>query len=963
MTAADSRYVRTMICDICGRDVRTRAALARSPGPSPSPSQGEGGGEGTIRTDGYPPLRVGRVSIPGPQPTHLAGPSPSFPHLPRLPFRGILPPHPAEEEHPVKDFFISYNKADRTWAAQIAHWLTEAGSSVVYQAGDFGPGSNFILEMDTAAREAHRTIAVLSPDYLSALYTHPEWAAALARDPTGKQRLLIPVRVRECHLEGLLAQVVYIDLVGLDDAAARTRFLAGVAGEPDLTPLRPPLPDPATLPDPGPLPPGSRLPFLRNPDFTGRREPLLALAGALLHAPSGPALITQALTGMGGTGKTQLAVEFSYRFGRYFHGVHWLDARDPAALESEVAACGLAMALPNWPDRQPEQVARTLAAWRESGPRLVVLDNLEEVAAAREWLPRLGGPTLRLLLTARRAGWPRFLGLGALPLDPFTPEESHDFLRCSLPEGRASDIEIDVLARHLGRLPLALQLAARYLAARPRLTVHDYLDQLETVLDHPSMQAWRPDLGDATAHDLSLAATFFRSWQEVADDSARRLFLVCGHCAPNRPIPCALLEEAAGLDEPACDEALSLLAGLGLLTLDDPTAGPAVHPLLAEYARSLSPLPPEPALGEAKGQGQGVREAFSPLPSLASALARLSYAATQTGLPASFYPLRPHLEAALPAVDAAGLEQAGALWNNLGYHLRMVADFSRARAAYERALAIFEKVLGPDHPNFATLVNNLGGVLQDLGDLPAARAAFERALAIDERAYGPDHPTVARDVNNLGGVLYALADLPAARAAYERALAIDERAYGPDHPDVAIDVNNLGSVLQSLGDLPAARAACERALAIDERAYGPDHPTVAIRVNNLGSVLQDLGDLPAARAAHERALSIDERAYGPDHPTVAIRVNNLGLVLQALGDLAAARAACERALAIDERAYGPDHPKVATDVNNLGGVLYALGDLPAARAAYERALRIREATLPPGHPAIQRVRANLASLP
>ena len=86
-------------------------------------------------------------------------------------------------------------------------------------------------------------------------------------------------------------------------------------------------------------------------------------------------------------------------------------------------------------------------------------------------------------------------------------------------------------------------------------------------------------------------------------------------------------------------------------------------------------------------------------------------------------------------------------------------------------------------------------------------------------------------------------------------------------------------------------------------------------------------------------------------------------MLQALGDLAAARAACERALAIDERAYGPDHPKVATDVNNLGGVLYALGDLPAARAAYERALRIREATLPPGHPAIQRVRANLASLP
>ena len=97
----------------------------------------------------------------------------------------------------MKDFFISYNKADREWAEWIAWQLEEAGYTTVLQAWDFRPGSNFVLEMQRARTEAQRTIAVLSPDYLAAPFTQPEWAAAFARDPTGEKGLLLPVRVRE----------------------------------------------------------------------------------------------------------------------------------------------------------------------------------------------------------------------------------------------------------------------------------------------------------------------------------------------------------------------------------------------------------------------------------------------------------------------------------------------------------------------------------------------------------------------------------------------------------------------------------------------------------------------------------------------------------------------------------------------------------------------------------------------
>lgn len=125
-----------------------------------------------------------------------------------------------------KDFFISYNKADRQWAEWIA-WVLEAEEyTTVVQEWDFKPGGNFIVEMDNATKQCERTIAVLSQDYLNAEFTVPEWAAKFAQDPKGLGRKLVPVRVAPCDIEGLLGQVIYCDLVGLDEETARKRLLS-----------------------------------------------------------------------------------------------------------------------------------------------------------------------------------------------------------------------------------------------------------------------------------------------------------------------------------------------------------------------------------------------------------------------------------------------------------------------------------------------------------------------------------------------------------------------------------------------------------------------------------------------------------------------------------------------------------------------------------------------------------------
>src|ERR1700726_2201777 len=109
-----------------------------------------------------------------------------------------------------RHYFISYNGADKVWAEWIAWQLEEAGFSTILQAWDFRPGANFVLKMQEASKEAERIIAVLSPNYLNADFTQPEWAAAFWRDPQGTKGTLVPVMVRDCRqeLEGLWPQIV-----------------------------------------------------------------------------------------------------------------------------------------------------------------------------------------------------------------------------------------------------------------------------------------------------------------------------------------------------------------------------------------------------------------------------------------------------------------------------------------------------------------------------------------------------------------------------------------------------------------------------------------------------------------------------------------------------------------------------------------------------------------------------------
>jgi tetratricopeptide (TPR) repeat protein len=797
------------------------------------------------------------------------------------------------------DVFLSHNSKDKPAVEAIANKLGQAYELKCWlDKWNLVPGEAWQEALEEALDGCETVAVFVGPSTISP-WENEEMRSALEEHVHDKSRRVIPVLLpgapdsRDLKLPRFLKRLTWVDFRGgLHDENALYRLHCGIRG---IKPDKDRLPAEAVA---GGLPVGSYLPFARNALFTGREAAIQSLVDHLLSGNPRNTVISEAVSGMGGIGKTQLAVEFAYRFGYRFKGVHWLDLRDPRALDGAIALCGTNMGYTQ--DDQQELVTATLKAWTEDGPRLLILDNFEDVAQSNDVLVRFQAPSLRLLITSRRKNFPKAMGLTVHELGSFTESESLDFLGKTLEQSETPAAR-ESLAEKLGHLALALELAANYINIT-RIGVDDYLKELTNIIQHESMQAeWfrELDVPSPTKHDQSLFATFQLSGQELKDETQQNIFMIAGYCAPNTPIPLEIFKTTLELEDKSLSRAMYRLNALGLLLVEDGL--PAIHPLVAAYARSLAP--------------EELLKRFSD--QLAKLSEQANEKADQTGSLGWFVPLRSHVVSVAEFADAANIQHAANLHGNLGRYLSKIADYQGAKVAYERALQIDEAALGPDHQEVSGRVNNLGKILMDLGDLAGARAAFERALKIKEAVLGPDHPDMAAGVSNLGAVLRAMGDLPGAKAAIERALKIDEAVYGPEHPQVALFVSNLGTLLRGLGDVAGARAAFERALRIEEAVYGPDHPDVAWDLNNLGKLLHDQGDLMGAQAAIERALKIDEAVYGPEHPNVAWDLNNLGNVFRDLGDLPVARAALERALKIFEKALPEGHPKIKEVEENL----------------------------------------------
>lgn len=619
----------------------------------------------------------------------------------------------------------------------------------------------------------------------------------------------------------------------------------------------------------------------RNPGFTGREDLLAGTRRALTH---GDRAVVQALHGMGGVGKTQLAVEYAHRFADNYNLVWWVAAEQTELIAEQFAALADALGCQP-PSGGPTGLRRAVSTGlRARGSWLVIFDNAEDVERLARWLPGGGG---HVLITSRTRGWAEIAV--TVEVDVLPRAESVELLTTRMPGLTTRDA--DRVADALGDLPLALTQAAEYMADTGT-PAGSYLrllqDRAAEMLDH----------GRPVSYPRSLAAVTRLAFDRLADQdmAAAELVELCAFLAPE-PIPSQWFISAAGdLPTPLRERAEDpyrwrlllartgqhALARIGIDTLQ-------MHRLTQAILRDH--LPPE--------------QARSTQASAEAVLAGNDPGDPQDPASWSGWSLIvPHLISLNPAdSDDTRVRKLAcrAAW--------YLGKRGNAHASHNLADLLFRQwsnLSGRDDPDTIQAAHVLAFALCELGRHHEARDLDADNLARRHQLLGKDHPDTIRSASNLAHVLHILGDVHAARDLNKDTLTRSRQVLGWNHLLTLGVANNLAINLGDLGELQAARELEEDTLARRVRTLGEDHPDTLLSARSLAHVLRKIGDTEAARDLNEDALARCRRVLGEDHLYTLKAAADLADDLRALGNTGAARELDEDTLARYRRIVGED---------------------------------------------------------
>jgi CHAT domain-containing protein/tetratricopeptide (TPR) repeat protein len=290
------------------------------------------------------------------------------------------------------------------------------------------------------------------------------------------------------------------------------------------------------------------------------------------------------------------------------------------------------------------------------------------------------------------------------------------------------------------------------------------------------------------------------------------------------------------------------------------------------------------------------------------------------------------------------------------------ANVQEARQAAERALEIAARAYAPADVPLGDYINRVARSQIALGNFARAEQLYRESLEAREKSAGADSLAAAESIGGLARVALQSNDNVKSEQLHRRALAIREKILGADHPQVAGDLFNLGLIHYRRRDYPNALALYHRALATWEKTLGHAHRSIASSLNNLGLVYWRQGDYPRAEDFFRRSFELQEQLYGPDSLRVVSSLANLGIIAKETGNYELAESRYTRALAIQEKHLGADHPDLIALIESLGILYRDRGDYGRAEEMFARTIRISEASLGPDHAFVARHLGNLSRL-
>jgi hypothetical protein len=676
--------------------------------------------------------------------------------------------------------------------------------------------------------------------------------------------------------------------------------------------------------------------------LAGRERLLADLDERLSFADTEGSPQVVVLCGLGGVGKTSVAVEYAHRHLTGLRLVWQFRAEEPAGLAAGFSDLAAALRGGDLLDSGDPVVAVHGVLATRAGGWLLVFDNVNGPAAVRGVLPPAGNG--QVLITSQSAHWPPGQMLDVPVLDTGTAAAFLVAQTSADSEGGAAR----ELATELGGLPLALEQAAAYMLATGR-SIAGYLE----LFRQRSMDMLA--LGEPAGYDKRVATTWALAFDQLqrSETHAVGLLRIIACCAPDAIPLSLLLQHRPGLEQTFGPEVGPLLRPL----LDNPLA---VDEAVAELRRySLISAPHDGSVSvhrlvQTVTLGQLAEETAAAWRQAAAAIiaAALPADPEQPAAWIDFAALLTHAETALP--DASpGMEAVAS-------YLGATGSYTAACLLQQQVVQAREAEFGNDHPGTLHALASLACWTGEAGDQAGARDQYATLLAMQHRVLGPEHPETLSVRAELARWTGMAGNEAGARDQLAALLPVQERVLGPDHPQTLIDRGSLAFWTGAAGDPAGARDQYATLLPVRERVLGPDHPETLSARANLARWTGFTGDAAGALAQYAALLPVKERVLGPEHPRTITDRNNMALFMGRMGDAAGARDQHAVLLPINERISGPEHPETLTTRANLALFTGLAGDAAGARDQYEALLPVRERVSGPDHPDTLLVRNNLA---
>lgn len=675
----------------------------------------------------------------------------------------------------------------------------------------------------------------------------------------------------------------------------------------------------------------------------------------------------------GGTGKTQLAIEFADAIQRNGAAqvLIWVTAASREAIVTSFAQAAVSVGAADL-DEDAETAATRFVTWLANTrrPWTLIIDDLADVAdlgGLRPW-----GPAGRVLITTRLPGAALTTSpvltaasgdVRIVPIVGFSRREALSYLHSKLTDYPDQRIEALDLGEDLAGMPLSLANAVAVMKARG-LDCREYRRMLGERRKHMS-----------GVHASGLSVDVLATWS---------LAVECAHELPPAELCWPTLALAAVLDPHGIPGAvLTSPAACGYITgrpaAADGTSQDVVRAAIANLARmGLVSIDPAAAVSTVwmHSSVQAAVCAYLSRTDLEQVMLvaadALAEAWPASGGDAQLEQAMRDCTGALCAADGTDALRAadgGPLWKpeahpvlfRVGRSLEASRLTDSAIAYWQSMVDTSTRLLGPAHSNTITARDRLGTAFESAGRVSDAVAIFIGALANRERTQGPEHPETIAARGRLAHAYQSVGQPTEAVALYERTVTESSRQLGLAHSSTLAARENLAAAYQMAGRQKESLAAYRMLLTDSERLLGAGHVATLAARASVAEAYEASGQTKNAIEQYKRMLADQERTLGPGHPDAITARASLASALRRAGKLRDAITQYQRVLADRERIQGADHSDTIAARANLAFVFRSAGQLREAIPWYERTLADRERVQGPDHRDTRTARSNLAA--